>query len=671
MFASLIVAMVLAGPAGAAPPPVSLVVPYLSQTEALCGGAAAAMVFRYWGDRHADVQQFASLVDRKAGGIAADVLVDAVRQRRWQASRFAGSLLAIREHLLRGQPLILLLEDRPGRYHYVVAVGTDADHVIVHDPAWGPSRRWSDDDLVRAWKPSNFWALLVLPAQPAADLTASVSTLNVASPEADRSSAPLCVRLLNDAVDEIGRRGTAVADAVLGAVREQCPADAAPIAELAGVRFAEHRWRDAEDLAEEAARRDPDNEYAWDVLGSSRFMQNDSYGALTAWNRIGKPRLDSIDIKGLTRTRYALVAEALALMPNTLLTADRFRLAERRLQQLPSRLSGRLELKPQADGFATVGVAIVERPAAPRGAFQWTSAGVQTVVNREASIAVPSGIGQGEMWEVTWRWWAGRPKVAVAFSAPRVGWLPGVWRVEASWEAETYAGPGVRTTREQRTHGGLAIGNWISGNLRYEITAGADSWEGRRAASVGGTLERRSFGDRLALSASAAAWTPLSEGRAFQSASASMAFRSSAAVSGYVHLMNAGVQYVTEGAPFTLWPGAGDGHARPTLLRGHALLRDGAIDGPVFGRSVSAMSVETRRWFDRPALARIGVAIFADAAHAARRFTNMSGAAFQVDAGIGLRARLPGRDGMLRLDYGHGIRDGANQLTIAWQSGVR
>ena len=44
-------------------------VPFLPQTPDLCGGAAAAMVFRYWGDAHADVEQFAPLVDRGAGGI--------------------------------------------------------------------------------------------------------------------------------------------------------------------------------------------------------------------------------------------------------------------------------------------------------------------------------------------------------------------------------------------------------------------------------------------------------------------------------------------------------------------------------------------------------------------------------------------------------------------------
>ena len=59
-------------------------VPYLPQTDALCGGAAAAMVFRYWGDAHADAQSFAPLVDRDAGGIANGVLTAAIQARGWQ-----------------------------------------------------------------------------------------------------------------------------------------------------------------------------------------------------------------------------------------------------------------------------------------------------------------------------------------------------------------------------------------------------------------------------------------------------------------------------------------------------------------------------------------------------------------------------------------------------------
>src|SRR5439155_6719791 len=81
-------------------------VPYLSQTDLLCGGAAAAMVFRYWGDFHADVQQFASLVDMRAGGIASDTLVQAVESRGWRADHFEGSLAGLHGHLAAGQPVI-------------------------------------------------------------------------------------------------------------------------------------------------------------------------------------------------------------------------------------------------------------------------------------------------------------------------------------------------------------------------------------------------------------------------------------------------------------------------------------------------------------------------------------------------------------------------------------
>ncbi len=139
----------------------TLAVPYLPQTEALCGGAAAAMVFRYLGDRHADIQQFESLVDTRAGGIAETALVDAIRSRGWNAQRLDGSIATIRDQVAAGHPLILLIEDRPSRYHYVVAVGGDDEQVFVHDPTWGPARRLAVSELLRRWKPTGFWTLLV------------------------------------------------------------------------------------------------------------------------------------------------------------------------------------------------------------------------------------------------------------------------------------------------------------------------------------------------------------------------------------------------------------------------------------------------------------------------------------------------------------------------------
>src|SRR3954471_14255326 len=138
-------------------------VPYLPQTDALCGGAAAAMVFRYWGDAHADAQAFAPLVDRRAGGIAGGALAAAVRERGWRTDRVEGSIGALASRVRDRQPVIVLLPDRGGLYHYVVVTGVDADAVVVHDPAWGPSRSIRAPDFERAWKAAGFWSLVILP----------------------------------------------------------------------------------------------------------------------------------------------------------------------------------------------------------------------------------------------------------------------------------------------------------------------------------------------------------------------------------------------------------------------------------------------------------------------------------------------------------------------------
>src|SRR5688572_33238332 len=126
----------------------SLAVPYLPQTEALCGGAAAAMVFRYWGDTHADIEAFAPLVDKRAGGIADDVLVKAIEERGWQSRRFSGSIEMLEDHIESGRPVVILVHDRGKLFHYMVVTGIEPGAVIVHDPTWGPSRRIKFADLI-------------------------------------------------------------------------------------------------------------------------------------------------------------------------------------------------------------------------------------------------------------------------------------------------------------------------------------------------------------------------------------------------------------------------------------------------------------------------------------------------------------------------------------------
>ena len=134
----------------------SLTVPYLPQTDTLCGGAAAAMVLRFWGDVHAGVDEFAPLVDRRAGGIAENVLTKAVADRGWNATTFTGSLERLQHEIQDGHPIIVLVADRHTLYHYLVVTGADPERVVVHDPTWGPSRSIPSAELLRIWEPTNY-----------------------------------------------------------------------------------------------------------------------------------------------------------------------------------------------------------------------------------------------------------------------------------------------------------------------------------------------------------------------------------------------------------------------------------------------------------------------------------------------------------------------------------
>jgi predicted double-glycine peptidase len=642
-------------------------VPYLPQTDALCGGAATAMVFRYWGDTHADVQEFSGLVDRRAGGIAADALTAAVQARGWRTQRIEGSLDALGARVRDRQPVIVLLPDRGDRYHYVVVTGISETDIVVHDPAWGPSRAIRAADFERAWKAASFWSLVILPPRS----TDANSALDPKSPAGTAAAEALdaCDVRLNRAMDEIRAQGLDRADVVLGEVRALCPAAAGPIRELSGVRFAQRRWRDAVVLAREALSKQSDDEYALDVLGSALFMQDDEIGALQAWNRIGKPHVNRVRIEGLHHTRYQMVAALMGIQPNMLLTAEDYARARRRLAELPDRITTRLAVKPEADGFATIDVVVVEIAPVPHGAIEWVGASARTLANRELDIAVPGTSGQGEVWSAGWRWMPNRPRMSVGFTAPYVRGLPGVWRVDGAWTSDSYDGAGHARLVETQSHAGLTMSDWMSGGLRYSVTGGLDAWSGnRKAASIGGTLQRVALADRLLMSVSATRWAPLTGESAFASAAAQATVRSSADIRDWVMRGTVGYQRVDDAAPMSLWPGAGEGQARAPLLRAHPMLDDGVVDltgSSVFGRSLAFGSAELQRWLEPLPLVRIGIAGFTDVARASRQLSSGE-TPVQVDAGIGLRLKIPGTPGLLRADVARGLRDGANALTLGW-----
>ena len=62
------------------------------------------MVLRYWGARGLDAESFASLVDRSAGGIRTNRLVEDLRRRGWNAVEVEGREDLVDAELGRGRP---------------------------------------------------------------------------------------------------------------------------------------------------------------------------------------------------------------------------------------------------------------------------------------------------------------------------------------------------------------------------------------------------------------------------------------------------------------------------------------------------------------------------------------------------------------------------------------
>ena len=312
------------------------------------------MVMRYWGERQVYPEDFATLVDRGASGIRTDVLASEASRRGWQALPFSADVESggewIRGHIDRGRPVIALIEVRPDRYHYLVIVAWTGEGVVVHDPALGPFRVLSLAEFDRAWAAAGRWALLLSPEGPLPERQASsISTVRDVSSPADP-----CGALVRETVELAGAGDVGGAEKGLVAAIGLCPHHPAAWRELAGVRFLQARWAEAATLAERAALLEPSDEQGWDLLATSRFLDDEPDAALEAWNRIGRPSVDLVSVEGARRTRHPVVTALVNLPPRTLLTPERFGRAARRLGEIPSAAVTRLRYRP-VDGGARRG----------------------------------------------------------------------------------------------------------------------------------------------------------------------------------------------------------------------------------------------------------------------------------------------------------------------------
>ena len=642
--------LVASADAQPAPRPLSILdVPFISQSELLCGGAAAAMVLRYWGERGLDAESFAHLVDRSAGGIRTTRLIAELRERGWQAQAVEGREDLIDAELARGRPVLTLIEDRPGTFHYVVIVASTPQAIVFHDPARSPFRVMEREPFERRWSAADRWMAIVVPAEPSrsAEPPAVIEVVGGSS----------CTALMSTGVQQAQAGQLEAAERSLTAALS-CGGPAA-LRELAGVRLLQRRWPEVSELASSVLAQEPMDAYAWQLLATSRFVQNDPDGALQAWNRIQQPHVDLVAVDGLRHTRQRVVERLLDVPAKALLTPGLFDLSERRLKDLPSAVGARLEFVPRAAGLAELQAHVVERPLVPNDRWSYAALGLVAVARNEVTLSTGALTGGGERFTAGWRFWPGRPRVSLEVVAPaRWG---GLWGVDMSAERQPFSGETFPTSR--RASAGLSLSNWISPWARVAVRAGIDAWEDRGSYGVAsGGLRLASARDRMMVSIDGSSWLGDDP---FGSIAASLRLRSSDQHRGRVFVGRIGGATATAPTPPDLWFAGDTGTVRPALLRAHPIVDDGRLESERLGRRIGHASGEARQWWSVRSIVHIGAAVFVDVAQVGLR--SAPGGRGDVDVGGGMRVGFVGLEGVFRLDIGKGLRDGATAFSFVYE----
>jgi hypothetical protein len=634
-------------------------VPFISQSELLCGGAAAAMVLRYWGERDVSAESFASLIDRSAAGIRTDALIADLARRGWDATEIAGNGEVLRAELARGRPVLTLIEDRPSTFHYIVIVAAHERGLVFHDPARAPFLVMSAAEFDRRWRAADRWMAVIVPTpdKSGADL--------YGPPRGPLRPAPQSLTPESTAIpcDQAVAEGVRLAQAndLAGAERALSAAIGCPAAmrELSGVRVLQKRWVEAADLASAAVEADTGDAYAWRVLATSRFIQNDPLGALAAWNQVGEPRLDLVQFDGLTRTRHRAVEQLVDAASGEMLSPGTFVRASRRLAELPSAASTRLEYRPVGSGLAELRGVVAERPVLPTNLLSLAATGLSAAATRELRVATGSVVGGGERIEIGWRFWPHRPRVSVGIETP-APW-GGVVSAQAYTEQQPFDVPAF--SRAEQTGGRLGTSDWLTARWRWTVSAGVDEWSRSGARGMAGlALQFASLDGRTDATVGMDAW-PRRGG--FATSRANLRARSSTVRQGFVSLVAAGAEIVSRETPLNLWRAGDTGHVRTALLRAHPVLDDGQLRVERLGRMFFHGSVEAQRWWRVAGPLRAAAAAFADLGWTGRRVSG--DARGDVDLGAGARLAVAGIPGIFRADLGKALGDGDTVFSLVYE----
>lgn len=652
-----------AHPAGAAE---VLDVPYLPQSVLLCGGAALAMVERWWGRRGVQAEDFAALVRPELGGIRTTDLDSAARARGWNARALRATPALVQQWLRDSVPVIALIEVRPARYHFVVIVGWSEQRVVFHDPAGAPNTAESEARFLARWAGGRDWALVVRPAAPGIGAEIPVAPSAPAAAPAD--SMP-CRPWLDRALDAAAAGDLTGAALLLESAARACPGEPLVTRERAAIRFRQGRHAESISLVTHYLAAAPRDTLGWQLLATSRYLTGDPDGALEAWNETGQPIVDLLRIDGLRDLRFRQVATAAQLPHGSLLTPTVLALARRRLAELPGVARGGVGYQPVGDGLVEVRVQVAERPLIDPPWRLLAAGAIRAVAQQEAELEFGTRSGAGERWSGAWRWEPARQRASMRVELPLQLTIPGVLSAVGGWERMAIGLDALSEAVAEESHRSAGIGfeGWLTPAWRPALGLRLERWsDARRYLAVVGGLAWHAGRDRLAVSATVEQAVATSGHSPYRRQGLRTTWTSALSLQQASWSARLGYDGATAGAPMGRWPVAGRHPGWAIPLRAEPALLRGVVAGRTVGRGIlhGGVAGDLPMWRGGPVVLAAGA--FLDGARIASSADRTAGTRAVLDAGLGVRIGVgDGALGTVRIDWARRVVGGRRSaLTV-------
>jgi len=447
------------------------------------------------------------------------------------------------------------------------------------------------------------------------------------------------------------------------------------LAERGGLLFLEKRYALAvADLQASLAIRE--DSYTRELLAASLHLLGRSDEALASWNLLGGPKLASLEITGLAHTRDEVARRELRVREGETLDLGRLRESRRRLEDLGVFERVTLRPSPRGDGTADLEVALLERHGLASSRSELAATTLAQLADRRLSLRYSNLGGTGAAAGVSWRFAEGRPELALGLDWPRPFGLDANLRLVARRGRQGYLfeEPVERTSRGLDLALRRVLGARTSAEVGFSFRDRTFSAESPEAVpgSVTGLelgLKRRLLEsprhkldvEGQVFGASPALGGDLSFAREVISVRHEWMLGGAAEPERTLLVTRALYGLGTDSLPLDEGFLPGSGPESPFPLRAHRQFEDGIAGGTPLGRSLALLNTEIRQGLWSRGPMQVGLVAFYDGGRATG---GLDSTPWQHDVGVGLRFGLSGT--IVRIDWGHGLTDGAN----AWTLGV-